>query len=82
LDRDVRYADVPAENWERELKVLGLPGHLIAHVVTMGELHRAGRYDRLSDGVHRVTGRTAMGVREWVSLQSDAFVGRAHLEHH
>jgi hypothetical protein len=48
----------------------------------MGELHRAGRYDRLSDGVHRVTGRTAMGVREWVSLQSDAFVGRAHLEHH
>jgi uncharacterized protein YbjT (DUF2867 family) len=76
LKREVTYSDVPAENWERELKGLGLPGHLIAHVVTMGELHRAGRYDRLADGVQRVTGRTAMSVREWVSLHADAFGGR------
>jgi hypothetical protein len=26
----------------------------------MGELHRAGRYDRLADGVEQVTGRAAM----------------------
>jgi NAD(P)H dehydrogenase (quinone) len=73
LNREVTYSDIPPENWERELKTLGLPGHLIAHVVTMGELHRAGRYDRLADGVQRVTGRTAMSVREWVSLHADAF---------
>src|SRR5439155_5511947 len=60
LNREVTYFDAPAEDWERELKRLGLPEHLARHVVTMGELHRAGRYDRLADGVERVTGRPAM----------------------
>ena len=76
LKREITYCDVPAENWERALKALGLPEHVAAHVVTMGELHRVGRYDRLTDGVERVTGRTAMGVREWVSLHADAFGDR------
>ena len=76
----VTVADVRAENWERELKRLGLPEHLVAHVVTVGELDRAGRYDRMSDGVQRVTGRPAMGVREWVSLHADEFGGRTHRE--
>jgi len=39
-------------------------------------LHRAGRYDRLTDGVERVTGRPAMSVREFVSLHADEFGGR------
>jgi NAD(P)H dehydrogenase (quinone) len=46
-----------------------LPEYLTGHLVTMAELHRAGRYDRLADGVERVTGRPAMSVREFVSLQ-------------
>src|SRR6266850_2777067 len=62
LNREVTYADTPAEDWERELKKLGLPEHLTRHLVTMGELHRAGRYDRLADGVERVTGRPAISV--------------------
>jgi len=37
--------------------------------LAMGELHRAGRYDRRADGVQRVTGRPAMSVREFVSLK-------------
>ena len=45
-------------------------------MVTMGELHRAGRYDRQADGVERVTGWPAMSVREYVSLNADAFGGR------
>ena len=69
-------ADIPPEAWERELKKLRLPEHLLRHVVTMGELHRAGRYDRLTDDVQRVTGRAAMSVREFVSLHADAFGGR------
>ena len=76
LNREVTYADTPAEDWERELKKLGLPEHVSRHVVTMGELHRAGRYDRLADGVQRVTGRPAMSVREFVSLHADQFGGR------
>ena len=76
LNREITYSDVPAEDWERELKQLGLPEHLTRHVVTMGELHRAGRYDRLADGVERVTGRPATSVREFVSLHADEFGGR------
>jgi hypothetical protein len=41
----------------------------------MAELHRAGRYDWLADGVQQVTGRPPMSVREWVSLHADEFGG-------
>jgi len=53
-----------------------LPEHLTRHLVTMGELHRAGRYDRLADSVERVTGRPAMSVRDFVSLHAAEFGGR------
>src|SRR5262249_9031175 len=55
LNREVTYSDIPPDDWERALKKAGLTEHLIGHVVTMGELHRAGRYDRLADGVERAT---------------------------
>jgi hypothetical protein len=53
-----------------------LPEYLTRHLVTMAELNRAGRYDRMADGVERVTGRPAMSVREFVSLHADEFGGR------
>jgi len=76
LNREVTYSDIPAEDWERGLKKVGMPEHLTRHVVAMGELHRAGRYDRMADGVERVTGRPAMSVREFVSLHANEFGGR------
>jgi NAD(P)H dehydrogenase (quinone) len=76
LNRVVTYSDVPPEEWERELNRQGLPDHLIGHLVTMGELHRAGRYDRMTDGVERVTHRPPMSVRDFVSLHADEFGGR------
>jgi uncharacterized protein YbjT (DUF2867 family) len=76
LNRQITYSDIPPEDWERELKRLGLPEHVTQHLMTMGELHRAGRYDRLADGVERVTGRPAVSVREFVSLNADKFGGR------
>jgi uncharacterized protein YbjT (DUF2867 family) len=76
LDREVAYADVAPEAFEAALKRAGLPEYVAQHVVTMGELHRAGRYDRNADGVERVTGRPAMGVREFVSLHADELGGR------
>jgi NAD(P)H dehydrogenase (quinone) len=76
LNRDVTYSDIPPEVWERELKKVGLPDHLTRHLVTMAELNRAGRYDRLTDGVERVTGRPAKSIRDFVSLHADEFGGR------
>jgi NAD(P)H dehydrogenase (quinone) len=76
LNRKVTYIDIPAEDWQRELKKAGLPEHLTKHLVTMAELNRMNRYDRIADGVQRVTGRPAMSVREFVSLHADEFGGR------
>ena len=59
LNREVTYSDIPPEDWEQELKKVGLPEHLTRHLLTMAELDRAGRYDRMADGVERVTGRRA-----------------------
>jgi hypothetical protein len=67
---------MPPENWERELERAGLPEHLTRHLVTMAELNRACRYDRMTDGVERVTGRPAMSVREFVLRHADEFGGR------
>jgi uncharacterized protein YbjT (DUF2867 family) len=76
LNREVAYVDIPPEDWEQKLKREGLPDHLIKHLMTMAELHRAGRYDRLTDGVERITGRPPMSVKEFVSLHADEFGGR------
>jgi uncharacterized protein YbjT (DUF2867 family) len=75
LNREVTYSDISAEDWERALKRAGLPEHLTRHLVAMAELNRAGRYDRMSDGVERVTGWSPMTVQEFVSLHSDEFGG-------
>src|SRR5258705_324567 len=71
LNREVTYSDIPAEDWERGIKKWGVPEHLTRHLVAMGELHRAGRYDRLADGVERGTGGPAMTVREFGWLQRE-----------
>ena len=76
LNREVTYSDISPEEWEQKLKRQGMPEHLTGHLLAMGELHRAGRYDRRADGVQRVTGRPAMSVREFVSLYAEEFGGR------
>jgi uncharacterized protein YbjT (DUF2867 family) len=75
LNHEVTYLDISPEDWERELRRQGLPEHLTRHLVTMAELNRAGRYDRMADGVERLTGQPAMSVREFVSLHADDFGG-------
>lgn len=76
LNRTIRYLDIPVNDWGGRLKQAGVPEHLSKHLLTMSELNRAGRYDRMADGVERVTGRPAMSVREFVSLHVDEFGGR------
>src|SRR5262245_6157778 len=56
LNRTITYADIAPETWERGLKEHGLPDHLTRHLVTMADLNRAGRYDRMAHGVEQVTG--------------------------
>jgi uncharacterized protein YbjT (DUF2867 family) len=74
LNRAIAYTDIARENFSAALKTL--PEHVAQHVVTMAELHRAGRYDRYADGVAKLTGKPAMSVREFVSLHAEEFGGR------
>jgi uncharacterized protein YbjT (DUF2867 family) len=76
LNREVTYSDISPEDWEQKLKGQHIPEHLTGHLLAMGELHRTGRYDRWADGVHQVTGRSPMSVREFVSLYAEEFGGR------
>ncbi len=43
LNREVTYSDSRPEDWEQELKRVGLPDHLTRHPVTMAEFNRTGR---------------------------------------
>jgi len=76
LNREVTYADIPPDDWAQRLKKAGMPEHLIKHLVTIAELNRAGRFDRMADGVARVTRQPPMSIREFVSLHADKFGGR------
>jgi uncharacterized protein YbjT (DUF2867 family) len=76
LNREIAYADIAPEEWEARLKKTGLSEHLTRHLVTMAELNRGGRYDRMADGVERVTGRPAMSVRDFVAQHAEEFGGR------
>ncbi|NUP14000.1 MAG: NAD(P)H-binding protein [Polyangiaceae bacterium] len=77
LGREITYSDIAPDEWQKELKKADLPEHLAKHLVTMAELHRANRYDRMADGVEVVTGKQPMGVRDFVALHADAFGGRS-----
>jgi uncharacterized protein YbjT (DUF2867 family) len=74
LHRPIRGTDIPHETWVQEvLKPLGLPPHLEQHLTTMALLHRAGRYDRATDDVEKVTGQRASTVGEYVAEQPELF---------
>jgi uncharacterized protein YbjT (DUF2867 family) len=74
LGRPIRGTDIPHEAWVREvLKPLGLPSHLEQHLATMALLHRAGRYDRATDDVEKITGQRATTVGEYIGEHPDLF---------
>ena len=73
LGREVRYVDVPLEQWRDELRKRSLPEHVYEHLLTMARLHAANRYDRFSRDVETITGRPALSVREFVTQHIDRF---------
>jgi uncharacterized protein YbjT (DUF2867 family) len=73
LGRPITYQDIPVGPWREELLKRGLPVHLVNHLTTMADLHRAGRYDRMSDDVLVLTGQAPLGVQEFVKNNAKAF---------
>jgi uncharacterized protein YbjT (DUF2867 family) len=68
LNRPIRGTDIAHKTWVEEiLKPLGLPAHLQQHIETMALLHRAGRYDRATDDVERITGQPPSTVGRYIA---------------
>src|SRR6516164_5522341 len=77
LGRPVSYVDVPLDRWQAGLSRLGLPPHTEQHVATMAELHRDNRYDRIADGVERVTGIPPQSIEAFVAARRNFYLGFA-----
>jgi uncharacterized protein YbjT (DUF2867 family) len=77
LGRTITFQDIPVEPWRDELLKRGLPVHVVNHLTAMADLHRAGRFDRMSSDVRALTGRAPLSVQEFVRQNSAAFTAPA-----
>ena len=77
LGRSITYQDIPLEAWREGLLELGLSAHVVHHLVTIADLHRAGRYDRMSDDVLTLTGRGPLSMQEFVRSNAKTFIESA-----
>ena len=77
LGRTIQYVNVPPQIWEARLREARLPDHLIAHLNTMGELHREGRYDRMTDSFQQLVGRAPISAAEFARRHAAAFTPQA-----
>jgi uncharacterized protein YbjT (DUF2867 family) len=73
LGRTITFQDIPVEPWLDGLLKSGFPAHLANHLATMADLHRAGRYDRLSDDVLMLTGMPPTNMQEFVRRNAATF---------
>jgi uncharacterized protein YbjT (DUF2867 family) len=77
LGRTITFHDIPVEPWRNGLIERGVPVHLVNHLATMADLHRAGRYDRLSTDVVTLTGQQPLSVQEVIRRNAAAFTAKA-----
>jgi uncharacterized protein YbjT (DUF2867 family) len=73
LGHTITFQDIPVESWRDALLERGLPVHLVSHLATMADLHRARRYDRMSDDVRTLTGQGPLSVQDFVRKNAATF---------
>lgn len=77
LGRTIQYVDVPPQVWEARLHEARLPAHLIAHLITMGQLIRDNRYDRMTDNFQQLVGRAPISAAEFARRHAATFTPQA-----
>ena len=73
LGRTIRYRNVPHPEWTDRLREAGMPTHLVNHLAVMAELHAQGRYDRMTDDLFKLTGKTPTSMYDFVKLHAAEF---------
>jgi len=77
LGRTIAYQDIPVEAWREGLLQHGLSAHVVNHLAAMADLHRAGRYDRMTDDVFALTGLKPLSMQEFVRNNAATFTDSA-----
>src|SRR5215470_2778423 len=77
LGRTIQYVNVPPEIWEAKLWEARMPEHLIAHMITMGQLNRDNRYDRMTDSFGQLVGRAPISAADFVRHHASTFTPQA-----
>jgi uncharacterized protein YbjT (DUF2867 family) len=73
-NRPVKYMNIPYDKWlKEELSPLNLPQYVYHHVSAMAKLIAENRYDRLTSDVQKLTGKSSMGIREYVIAHPEVF---------
>jgi len=73
LGRSIQYVNVSPQIWEAKVRETRTPEHLIAHLITMGQLNRDNRYDRMTDSFERLVGRPPISAAEFARRHAAAF---------
>jgi hypothetical protein len=73
LGRTIQYVNVPPQVWGAKLQEAQLPPHLIAHLISMAQLHRDNRFDRMTDCFRQLVGRTPISAVEFARRHAAAF---------
>jgi hypothetical protein len=73
LGRTIRYRDAPISEWSEKLRAAGLSEHVVHHLTVMTELHKQGRYDRMSEDYLKLTGETPTSMADFVKLHAAEF---------
>jgi hypothetical protein len=66
LGRPVTYVDMPYEEWLSDLEELRLPPHVFDHIATMARLYRQNRYDRVTNDIADLLGRSPSAFASFV----------------
>jgi uncharacterized protein YbjT (DUF2867 family) len=59
--------------WSEKLRAAGLPEHVVHHLTVMTELHKQGRYDRMSEDYLKLTGEMPTSMFDFVKLHAAEF---------
>jgi uncharacterized protein YbjT (DUF2867 family) len=73
LGRTISYRDVPLAVWTEKLREFGLPQHVVSHLSVMADLHKHGRYDRMTDDLFQLTGKKPTSMFDFVKLHAAEF---------
>jgi uncharacterized protein YbjT (DUF2867 family) len=74
LGRRIVYTPAPLDEWLAAFeRSVNLDPHTLQHIATMARLHAAGRYDRATDTVERLTGVPPETVTAFVAEHRDLF---------